>query len=89
MNQDEWEEEAARILQEEIDREVIMELSIKNLVSQGWTSVEVGAGIEDFNEIDQWIRENIGASSCEYHWIYDIWAFKHSDDATLFKLKWL
>jgi outer membrane protease len=89
MNEDEWEEEASRILQEEIDREIIAEMHIQDLISKGWTPVEVSSGNMDYDEIDQWMQESIGIESCVYHWIYDTWVFKHADDATLFKMRWL
>ncbi len=88
MNEDEWADEAARILQEEIDREFIATMHIRDLISKGWTPVEV-SGIEDFDGIDHWMQEHIGIESCVYHWVYDTWVFKHADDATLFKMRWL
>lgn len=72
----------AKILQEELDREVLREVEKTTLKSQGWTEVtqHTKAKISD-----DWCRQFI---KNEYRIYGNCWYFKDERDATFFSLKW-
>jgi tRNA A37 N6-isopentenylltransferase MiaA len=72
----------AKILQEELDREVLREVEKATLKSQGWTEViqHTKAKISD-----EWCRQFI---KDEYRIYSNCWYFKDERDATFFSLKW-
>lgn len=72
----------AKILQEELDREVLREAQKAALISQGWTEVlpNPRASIS-FEWCDNFIKD-------QYRTIGKHWYFKDDRDATFFSLKW-
>ena len=76
-------DDLAKILQEEIDREIIEEITGASLVEQGWTKVPNFFVVID--EVQNWLAEN---TSDDYRcWGKSVY-FKSSEDATLYVLKW-
>lgn len=82
--EEEWANEAAKILQEEIDWEIISEM----LISVGWVRVGFETAIPDFRAkaINDWLH-----TECKYHWKRrgGIFIFENRNEAALFKLTWL
>lgn len=76
------ETELTRILQEEIDKEVIMQARVESYVVQGWHLVVCSAPIED---IGGWMQANM---QDEWRVFFSDWLFKDSNDAVLFRLTW-
>ena len=70
----------AKILQEEIDREIILELKAQQLVNEGWIMIPFTVKIS----ID-WFKENI---QDEYAMILGKMYFKNHNDAVLYSLTW-
>lgn len=75
------EDEIAKILQEEIDKEVLIEIRTAHYISLGWTLITIDAAIED---IGDWMKHIQG----DWRAYHDRWLFENADDATLFKLTW-
>ena len=76
------ETELTRILQEEIDKEVIMQARVESYVVQGWHLVVCSAPIED---IGSWMQANM---QDEWRVFFENWLFRDSNDAVLFRLTW-
>lgn len=82
----ELENELARVLQEEIDKEILIETMVDN----GWTRVDLGKTVDDLfhdtGSIEYWIDENCQGR----HSFFTpcIWLFEQPRDAELFILKW-
>ena len=72
--------EYAKILQEEIDREIILELKAHRLVNKGWITIPFTVKIS----ID-WFKENM---QDEYAMILGKMYFKSHEDAVLYTLTW-
>jgi hypothetical protein len=72
----------AKILQEELDREVLREAEKATLKSQGWTEVIQNTKAEIS---DDWCSRFI---KDEYRVYGNCWYFKDERDATFFSLKW-
>ena len=72
--------EYAKILQEEIDKEIIQELKAQQLVNEGWVMIPFTVKIS----ID-WFKENM---QDEYAMILGKMYFKSHDDAVLYTLTW-
>lgn len=76
-------EEAAKILQEEIDWELLTDM----MVAVGWTKVELpkffASGIT--LDMNNWLH-----NECKHHWRHRnaIWIFENKEEAALFKLTW-
>ena len=70
----------AKILQEEIDKEIIRELKAQQLVIEGWVMIPFTVKIS----ID-WFKENI---QDEYEMILGKMYFKSHEDAVLYSLTW-
>lgn len=79
------EDEIARILQEEINREVLIEMKVKKRIDNGWTLVTVGDDV-DYSGIDEWVGSNIRDEWRAYD---ERWLFKDPQDAILFKMTWM
>jgi len=73
-------DELAKILQEEIDKEIVNELKAQQLVNDGWIMIPFTVKIS----ID-WFRENI---QNEYIMLSEAMYFKSHDDAVLYSLTW-
>jgi hypothetical protein len=74
--------ELARILQEEIDKEVIRAAAVEFVKSQGWTEIIVKKNISvDKEWCELYIKD-------EYRHIENYWYFKDQKDAHFFLLKW-
>jgi hypothetical protein len=73
-------DELAKILQEEIDREIILELKAQQLVNEGWIMIPFTVKIS----LD-WFKENI---QDEYAMILGKMYFKSHEDAVLYSLTW-
>lgn len=80
---DEWADESARIIREEIDKEVVVKIRVQQLLSQGWTRVVIN--IPDHEGIGPWMQANMRG---DWRGFYNIWMFEDADDATLFKMRW-
>lgn len=80
---EELEEELARVLQEEIDREVLFGL----LEECGWTRIELPSkwfpvsGIE----LHEWRQKNLTGKWKAHE---NTWLFEKEKDATIFALRW-
>jgi hypothetical protein len=83
VTEDDFAKQAARILQEEIDKEVITEIRIALLVDEGWTRVDLP--MVDFTDIGPWMQVNIQR---DWQGFFNTWLFESADDATLFKIAW-
>ena len=81
--EEQFADQAAKILQEEIDQEILFDL----LQQMGWTRVELASkwlpvtGIE----LHEWREANLTG-----HWRAhnNVWMFENKNDAALFKLTW-
>lgn len=78
-------EEVAKVLQEEIDWEVMIDI----LTESGWTKIEMdwSSRIPDTtaHEVKEWCRENLTGN---YQGRAKIWLFENEKDATMFVLRW-
>lgn len=72
----------ARIIREEIDKEIVLEVRCQALVDQGWTMIKLE--IADHGDIGSWMQENIQG---DWRGFTDRWLFEHADDATLFTMR--
>jgi len=77
-------QQLADMLREEIDKEIVAEIRIAQLVSEGWTVVAFDNNIS-LRGIDDWIRSNI-----QHGWrlFPGRGVFESADEAVLFKLTW-
>lgn len=73
--------ELAKILQEEIDKEIVTKVSIKMFQDRGWYTVTCDTPIED---IGGWMQNVKG----NWRTFYNIYLFEEEKDATLFRLTW-
>jgi hypothetical protein len=80
---DEFAEAAAKILQEEIDREIVDSMIVEDCKQNGWTGVPVNA----VSPIDmsEWVHLN---ATGDYRFAAQTWWFENAIDATNFALKW-
>ena len=76
------EDELAKILQDEIDKEVLTLISVATYVGNGWHLVVSAAPMED---IGGWMQANI---QDEWRVFFENWLFKDANDAVLFRLTW-
>jgi hypothetical protein len=76
------ETELSKLLQQAIDKEVIIQARVATYVAQDWHLVVCSAPIED---IGGWMQTNI---QDEWHVFFSDWLFKDSADAVLFRLTW-
>lgn len=77
-------DEAARILQEEIDWEIMSDI----MKSMGWAHVSVPwnkTTDSQAHEIKEWLKENVTG---HYKGRGSTWLFERKEDATLFALRW-
>lgn len=79
--------EALKILQEEIDWEIISEM----LVAEGWTQVTVSNTTANYayrnpKKMEDWINKNIKGKSRGRG---VSWFFENAEDAAWFALRWL
>ena len=72
--------EFAKIIQEEIDREIVLTIKAEGLVKEGWIMIPFTVKIS----ID-WFKENM---QDEYAMILGKMYFKSHDDAVLYSLTW-
>ena len=77
---DESYDDFAKIIQEEIDREIVLTVKAEGLVKQGWIMIPFTVKIS----ID-WFKENM---QDEYAMILGKMYFKSHDDAVLYSLTW-
>lgn len=79
------EEEVAKILQEEIDWVVMIDI----MTELGWTKIEMdwSSRIPDTtaHEVKEWCRTNLEGN---YQGRAKIWLFERERDATMFVLRW-
>ena len=73
-------DELAKILQEEIDKEIILELKAQQLVNEGWIMIPFTVKIS----ID-WFKKNM---QDEYAMVLGKMYFKSQEDAVLYSLTW-
>jgi hypothetical protein len=81
--EEKYAEEAAKILQEEIDWELITDM----MVAVGWTTVELPKFFASGPTLDmtRWLN-----NECKHHWMHraNSWVFENNEEAALFKLTW-
>jgi hypothetical protein len=77
---DESYDDFAKIIQEEIDREIVLTVKAEGLVKQGWIMIPFTVKIS----ID-WFKENM---QDEYAMILGKMYFKSQEDAVLYSLTW-
>jgi hypothetical protein len=79
------EEEVAKILQEEIDWEIMIDI----MTEVGWTKIEMDwptrMSESDAHEIKEWCQANLQGN---YNGRAKIWLFEKSQDAVMFSLRW-
>ena len=73
-------DELAKIIQENIDREIVLTIKAEELVNRGWIMIPFTVKIS----ID-WFKENI---QDEYEMILGKMYFKSHEDAVLYSLTW-
>ena len=80
---EELEAELAKVLQEEIDREVLFDL----LVECGWTRIELPSKWLPISgvEIHEWRQKNLKGKWKGHE---NTWLFEKSEDAVVFALRW-
>ena len=84
MNQEDIEIALADALQEEINKEILLDLRCRELVSQGWTLVTLDNAITD--NMGLWMQENIHG---DWRAFYNgRWVFENNEDAALFAMRW-
>ena len=78
-------EEVAKVLQEEIDWEVMIDI----MTEAGWTKIEMSwphrMSAVDAYEVKEWCRANLQG---HYQGRARIWLFEKEQDATMFVLRW-
>ena len=78
-------EEIAKVLQEEIDWEVMIDI----MTEIGWTKIEMKwphqMSARDAHEVKEWCRANLQG---HYQGRARIWLFEKEQDATMFVLRW-
>lgn len=78
-------DQAAKILQEEIDWEVMIDI----LTEVGWTKVNIDwprqMSAADAHAVKEWCRNNLQGN---YNGRNRIWLFEKSQDAIMFSLRW-
>ena len=77
---DEVYDDFAKIIQEEIDREIVLTVKAESLVKEGWIMIPFTVKIS----ID-WFKENM---QDEYAMILGKMYFKNHEDAVLYSLTW-
>ena len=80
--EEQFAEQAAKILQEEIDNEILFDM----LTHVGWTRVELSRLTRnDDGNINMWMH-----AECKKHWKRrgKIWMFESREEAAMFKLTW-
>ena len=84
MNQEDIENALAATLEEEINKEILLDLRCRELVSQGWTLVTLDNAISD--NMGRWMQENIHGDWRAFY--SGRWVFKNEEDAVLFTMRW-
>jgi len=84
LKMDDIEQTLADILKEEIDREIMINISVSRLISYGWTLVTINP-TADLNGIDAWMQANIKE---DWRLFEGQAVFLDPNDAVLFKLTW-
>jgi hypothetical protein len=81
------EDEMARLMAEEIQKEIDGEIMCRLLIEEGWHKVKLWPMTgETSDDIDAWIVANTKGR----YWTQGIvWMFKEEKDANWFKLRWL
>ena len=81
--EDQWADEAARYLKEEIDREVLFEI----LEEFGWTRIELPSKWLPVNgiELHEWREQNLKGQWKAHE---NVWLFEKPEDAVIFSLRW-
>jgi hypothetical protein len=84
MNTDDLEKMLVEILREEIDREVVVEISVAAFLDMGWTLVTIGPDA-DLDGIGDWMQVNVTG---EWRLYAGRAVFSEANDATLFRVSW-
>lgn len=84
MDRDEIERQLSDLLREEIDREIVAEISVTALVSQGWTLVTFSDD-SDLGGIDLWMQDNIRN---DWRLFHGKAVFIDPEEAMLFRMRW-
>jgi len=80
--EEQYADQAAKILQEEIDNEILFNM----LTHVGWTRVELSKLLPPMGkDINTWMH-----AECKKHWHRrgKVWMFESREEAALFKLTW-
>lgn len=88
---DDFMEQAAYEMQQEIDREIMETMEAEHLLSNGWKESPVTGPRRSFASNNVWPAET--AAWChlhctgDYKYVLSHWWFEHASDATAFTLK--
>ena len=80
--EEQYADQAAQILQEEIDNEILFNM----LTHVGWTRVELSKLTRtDNRDMNTWMH-----AECKKHWHRrgKVWMFESREEAAMFKLTW-
>lgn len=83
MDQPDIEDLLTKIIQQEIDREIIQEAAIAYFVGEGWTRVVISN--TDLEYIGSWMQENIRGN---WRGFTTQWVFEDPEEAILFRMRW-
>lgn len=83
MDQSDIEDLLAKIIQEEINREIIREAVIAHFIGEGWTRIVISNN--DLENIGSWMQENIRGN---WRGFTTQWVFESEQDAIMFKMRW-
>ena len=84
IDSDEFAEIFAKILQEEIDREIVDSMITDDCKTNGWVGVPITA-IDSPIDMSEWVHLN---ATGDYRFAAKTWWFENAIDATNFALKW-
>jgi len=84
MTQEEIEQAMSDMLRQEIDNEILTELRVLQLVSQGWTAVAIEPTM-DLSGAGEWLSTNMRG---EWRLLSRVGMFSDVNDAMLFRLRW-
>ncbi len=84
MVQEEIEQQLTDLLRQEIDREIVVEISVTALLAQGWILVKFDDDA-DLGGIDLWMQDNIHR---DWRLFHGRAVFIDPEEAMLFQLRW-
>lgn len=84
MDQNDIEQQLSEILRNEIDREIVVEISVAALLDNGWTLVKFNDDA-DLGGIDLWMQDNMHR---DWRLFHGRAMFIDPEEAMLFKMRW-